>query len=104
MDGEGSAGPGTDSDWTDSTSFASCETESGLEGAVDEFDNNVPEANFHAPSKTVFQENGTVGEESSVGGVETSGSGSTEGIVDGSVAKTDSLGSVGSDTGDGVIK
>jgi hypothetical protein len=74
-----------------------------LEGAAGELD-DVPDANFHAPSKTVFHENGTVAEESSVAGVGTSGSGSTEGIVDGSVAKIDSLGSVGSDTGDGVSK
>ena len=104
MDGEVSAGPGTDSDWTDSTSCASCETESGLEGAVDELDDNVPEANFHAPSKTVLHENGTVGEESAVDVVGASGSGSTEGIVDGSAAKIDSLGSVrsGAETGLGI--
>jgi hypothetical protein len=47
----------------------------------------------------VFHENGTVDEESTGDGVETSGSGSTEGIVDGSVAKIDSLGSVRSRTG-----
>jgi hypothetical protein len=70
-----------------------------LDGAAGELDDKVPAANFHAPSKMVLQENGTVDEESTGDGVETSGSGSTEGIVDGSVAKIDSLGSVRSGTG-----
>ena len=72
---------------------------SGLEGAADELDDNVPEANFHAPSKTVFHENGTVGEESLVDEVGASGSGSSAGLDEGSTAKIDSLGSVGSSTG-----
>ena len=63
---------------------------------------NVPVANFHAPSKTVFHENGTVDVESAADGAGTSGSGSTEGIVDGSAAKIDSLGSVRSGTGTGL--
>ena len=67
---------------------------SGLGGAAGELDDNVPEAIFHAQSKTVFHENGTVDEDSSVDGIGASASGSTEGIVDGSAAKTDSLGSV----------
>jgi hypothetical protein len=70
-----------------------------LEGAAGELDDNVPDANFHAPSKTVFHENGTVEEESAADGVGASGSGSTEGIVDGSAVKIDSLGSVRSGTG-----
>jgi hypothetical protein len=69
-----------------------------LEGAAGELDDKVPAANFHAPSKTVFHENGTVDEESTADGVETSGSGNTAGIVDGSAAKIDSLGSVRSGT------
>jgi len=81
-------------------SFEACEeSASGLEGAAGELDDNVPEANFHAPSKTVFHENGTVDEDSSLDGVGASGSGSTEGIVDGSAAKIDSPGSVRSGTG-----
>jgi hypothetical protein len=70
-----------------------------LDVAAGGLDDNVPAANFHAPSKTVFHENGTVDEESPGEGVESSGSGSTEGIVDGSVGKIDSLGSVRSGTG-----
>jgi hypothetical protein len=81
-------------------SFVPCEESAfGSEGAAGELDDNVPEANFHAPSKTVFHENGTVGEESSADGVGASGSGSTEGIADGSAAKIDSPGSVRSGTG-----
>ena len=81
------------------SSTACEESSSGLEGAAGELDDNVPEANFHAPSKTVFHENGIVDEDSAVDGIGASGSGSTEGIVDGSAAKTDSLGSVRSGTG-----
>jgi hypothetical protein len=84
-------------------SFAACEeSASDLEGAAGELDDTVPDANFHAPSKTVFHENGTVGEDSSIDGMGASGSGSTEGIVDGSAANIDSLGSVRSDTGTGL--
>ena len=74
----------------------------GLENAAGELDDNVPAANFHAPSKTVFHENGTVGEESAADGVETSGSGSTAGLVDGSAVKIDSLASVISGAGTGL--
>ena len=52
---------------------------SGLDNAAGELDDKVPVANFHVPSKTVFHENGTVGEESAADGVGTSGSGSTAG-------------------------
>ena len=100
MDGEESSGTGIDSGWIDSNSLASCKLVlPGLEGAAGELDDKVPAANFHAPSKMVFHENGTVDTESRGEGVESSGSGSTEGIVDGSVAKIDSLGSVRSGTG-----
>ena len=102
MDGGASAGSGMDSDRTDSTSFTSCETASGLGLVADELDDNVPEANLHAPSKTVFHENGTVDEESVADGVETSVSGSTAGLVDGSTEKVDSLGSARSGTGTGL--
>jgi hypothetical protein len=67
---------------------------SGLRNVAGELDDKVPAANFHAPSTTVFHENGTVGEESAADGVGTSVSGSTAGLVDGSTAKIDSLGSV----------
>jgi len=70
-----------------------------LETAAGELDDKVPAANFHAPSKTVFHENGNVDEESAADGVGTSGSGSTAGLVDGSTAKIDSLGSVRSGAG-----
>jgi hypothetical protein len=82
-------------------SFAPCEeSASGLEGAAGELDDNVPDANFHAPSKTVFHEKGTAGEESTVAvdGVGVSDSGSTAGLVDGFTAKIDSLASVRSGT------
>ena len=102
MDGAEISGSGTDSEWTDSKSFASCEIVSGLENATGELDDKVPAANFHAPSKTAFHENGTVDEESAVDGVGTSGSGSTLGLVDGSAAKIDSLGSVRSGAGAGL--
>ena len=72
-----------------------------MKSAADELDCNVPATNFTAPSKTVFHENGTLGVESAAGGVETSGSGSTAGIADGSAVKIDSLGSVKSGTGTG---
>jgi hypothetical protein len=75
-----------------------------LETAAGELDDKVPAANFHAPSKTVFHENGTVDEESAADGVVTSGPGSTAGLVDGSAAKTDSLGSVRSGAGAGLAK
>jgi len=75
-----------------------------LETAAGELDDKVPVANFNAPSKTVFHENGTVDEESAADGVWTSGSGSTGGFVDGATAKTDSLGSVRSGTGVGLAK
>jgi hypothetical protein len=77
-----------------SESLASCEIASCLGTAAGELDDKVPAENFHAPSNTVFHENGTVGEESAADGVWTSGSGSSAGLVDGSAAKTDSLGSV----------
>src|SRR5712692_2871005 len=96
------SGSGTDSGRTDSKSFASCEIASGLENAAGELDDKVPAANFHAPSNTAFHENGTVDEESAVDGAGTSGSGSTAGIVDGSAAKIDSLGSVRSSAGAGL--
>jgi len=97
LDGEKSAESGRDSGRSEPTSSTDCDGSSSvLAGAAGELDDNVPEANFHAPSNTVFHENGTVGEESSADGVGASGSGSTVGIVDGSAAKTDSLGSVGS--------
>ena len=102
MDGEEISGSGTDSGRTDSKSFASREIASGLESAAGELDDKVPAANFNAPSKTVFHENGTVAEESAADGVGTSGSGSTAGLVDGSAAKIDSLGSVRSGTGTGL--
>ena len=70
-----------------------------MDVAAGELEDNVPAANFHAPSKTVLHENGAVDEESPGEGVESSGSGSAEGIVDGSVAKIDSLGPVRSGTG-----
>ena len=88
------AGAGSDSGRTDSTSDASCEITSGLECTVDKLDGNVAVTNFNASSKTVFHEKGVVGNESAPDGVETSGSGSTIGFVDGSTEKTDSLGSV----------
>lgn len=72
-----------------------------VESAAGEFDDKVPAANFQAPSKTVFHENGAVGVESAEDGGETSGSGSTAGIADGSAVKIDSLGSVKSGTGTG---
>ena len=72
-----------------------------MESVADELDCNVPATNCTAPSKTVFHENGTVDVESAEGGDDTSTSGSTEGIVDGSAAKIDSLGSVKSGTGTG---
>jgi uncharacterized protein with beta-barrel porin domain len=65
-----------------------------LETEAGELEDKVPAANFHAPSNTVFHENGTVDEESAADGVWTSGFGSSAGLVDGSAAKTDSLGSV----------
>ena len=104
MDGAESSGAGTDSGWADSTSLASCEIASGLDTAAGELDDKVPVANFHVPSKTLFHENGTVDEESAADGVGTSGSGSTAGLVDGSAAKTDSLGSVRSGAGAGLAK
>ena len=67
-----------------------------------ELGSKVPAAIFHAPSKTVFHENGTVGVESEEDGVGTSDSGSSAGLVDGSAAKVDSLGSVRSGTGAGL--
>jgi hypothetical protein len=73
-----------------------------LESAAGELGDNVPAASFHAPSKTVFHENGTVGEESAGDWVETSGSGSAAGIVDGSAVKIDSLASVKSAPGTGL--
>ena len=95
LDGEKSSESGRDSVRSESMSSTGCDvSSSGLGGAAGELDDNVPDANFHAPSKTVFHENGTVGVESSADGVGASGSGSTVGIVDGSAAKTDSLGSV----------
>jgi hypothetical protein len=73
-----------------------------LENAAGELNDNVPVANFNTPSKTVFHENGTVGEESVADGIGASGSGSTAGTIDGSAAKIDSLGSVRSGTGAGL--
>jgi hypothetical protein len=73
-----------------------------VENTAGELDDNVPVANFNAPSKTVFHENGTAGEELSADGVRTSDSGSTAGLVDGSAEKVDSLGSVKSGTGTGL--
>jgi hypothetical protein len=72
-----------------------------LESEAGELGDKVPPADVHAPSKTVFHENGTVGEESVGDGVETSGSGGAAGIVDGSAAKIDSLASVKSGPGTG---
>jgi hypothetical protein len=40
-----------------------------LDNAVGELDDNVPAANFNAPSNTAFQENGTVDGESAAEGV-----------------------------------
>jgi hypothetical protein len=70
-----------------------------VETAAGELNDNVPGANFNAPSKTMSHENGAGGEESAAGGVGTSDSGCTEVIVDGSTIKIDSLGSVRSGTG-----
>jgi len=75
-----------------------------LETEAGELEDKVPAANFHAPSKTVFHEKGTADEESAADGIGTSGSGSTGGFVDGSTAKTDSLGSVRSGAGAGLAK
>ena len=102
MDREEASESGTDSDRTDSNSLASCKLVPDVEDAAGEFDDKVSAANFHASSKTVFHENGTVGVESAEDGGETSESGITAGIADGSAAKIDSLGSVKSDTGTGL--
>ena len=102
MNGAESSGSGIDSGRTDSNSLASCKLESDLDDAVGELDDKVPAAIFHAPSKTVFHENGAVSEASVADGVGTSDSGSSAGLVDGSAAKVDSLGSVRSDTGAGL--
>jgi len=103
LDGERRAGSGTNSGGSESISSLPCkESTSGLEGAAGELDDNVPDANFHAPSKTVFHEKGTAEEESAVDGGGSSGSGTTSGLADGSTAKVDSLGSVRSGTGAGL--
>jgi len=99
MGGEENAESGTDSRRTESTSSAFCTTASDMEPVAGELNDNVPGENFNASSKTVSHENGTVDEESAADGVGTSDSGPTAGIVDGSIPKIDSLGSVRSGTG-----
>jgi hypothetical protein len=102
MDSEEASESGTDSGRTDSNSLPSCKLAPDVEGAAGEFDDKVPAAKFHAPSKTVLHENGTVGVESAEDGGETSGFVIASGIADGSAVKIDSLGSVKSDTGTGL--
>jgi hypothetical protein len=68
-EGEESSGSDTDSGWTDSNSPVS-----GLDNAAGELDDNVPAANFNAPSNTAFHENATVEGESASEGTGTSGS------------------------------
>jgi hypothetical protein len=102
LDRKENSGSGTDSGRTDSNSLASCKLVPGLESAAGELGDKVSPADLHAPSKTVFHENGAIGEESAADRVETSGSGSAAGIVDGSAAKIDSLASVKSGPGTGL--
>ena len=64
-----------------------------------ELDDKVPAENVSVASKAVYHEGGALDEESEAGGVRDSGSGSSAGIVDGSAAKIDSLGSVKSGAG-----
>ena len=90
MDGVESSASGR----TGSNSLASCKLAYGLDNAVGELDDRVPAANFHAPSKMLFHESGVADEESAAGEVGASGTGSSAGLVDGSAAKIDSLGSV----------
>jgi hypothetical protein len=67
-EGEESSGSDTESGWTDSNSLVS-----GLDNAG-ELDDNVPAANFNAPSNTAFHENATVEGESASEGTGSSGS------------------------------
>jgi hypothetical protein len=72
---------------------------SGLDGVAGELDDEVPVGNVSAASKAVYHEGGAPDEESEVGKVRDSGSGSSAGVVDGSAAKIDSPGSVRSGAG-----
>ena len=102
MKGAEDSGSGTDSDGTDSNSLVSREIASGLENAPGELDDEVPAANFHAPSKIVLHEKGAVEEESAVDGVGSSGSGNTAGLVGGSTVRIDSPCSASSGAGAGL--
>ena len=64
-----------------------------------ELTDKVPADNVSVASKAVYHEGGALEEESEVGGVRDSDSGSSIGIIDGSAAKVDSLGSVRSGAG-----
>ena len=64
-----------------------------------ELTDKVPADNVSVASKAVYHEGGALEEESEVGGVRDSGSGSSPGVVDGSTAKVDSRGSVRSGAG-----
>jgi hypothetical protein len=70
-----------------------------MTGVAGELDANVPAGNVSMVSKAVYHNSGALGEESEADGVEVSGSGSSAGVVDGSAAKIDSLGSVRSGSG-----
>jgi hypothetical protein len=70
-----------------------------LDGVAGELDDKVPAENVSVASKAVYHEGGALDEESEAGGVRDSGSGSSAGVVDGSAAKVDSVGSVRSGAG-----
>jgi hypothetical protein len=71
-----------------------------MTGVAGELGVNVPAGNVSMVSKAVYHNSGALGEESEADGVEeVSGSGSSAGVVDGSAAKIDSLGSVRSGSG-----
>jgi hypothetical protein len=91
VNGTESSGSGADSVRADSNFLASSEPASGLENPAGELDDEVPMANFHAPSNMVFHENGAVKVESAADGAETSGSGSTAAPTGGSTVRIDSL-------------